>query len=79
VRSRDPRLAAWQDRLAPVQRVIADGCNPNRDTLEPIKQAGFHFEHLVEVVEKEMPLPIVWPLIIGSAIRPQSVKTRPAS
>jgi len=79
VRSRDPRLAAWQDRLAPVQRVIADGCNPDRDTLELIKRSGFQFEHLVEVVEKEMPLPIVWPLIIGSAIRPQSVKTRPVS
>jgi len=44
-----------EDRLAPVQRVIANGCNPNRDTLELIKQAGFQFEHLVEVVEKGMP------------------------
>jgi len=77
VRARDPKLARWQDRLAPVQRVIADGCNPNRDTLQLIRQAGFRFEWLEEVVEKQMPLPIVQPLIVGSAIQGQ-VGERPA-
>jgi ubiquinone/menaquinone biosynthesis C-methylase UbiE len=68
VRSRDPRLASWQDRLAPVQRLIADGCNPNRDALTALRQARYEFAWLEEFDEQRMPLPIVRPLILGSAI-----------
>jgi ubiquinone/menaquinone biosynthesis C-methylase UbiE len=67
VRSRDPRLARWQDRLAPVQRLLAAGCNPNRDTLSALRHAGYQFEWLEELDEPRMPSPIVRPLILGSA------------
>ena len=69
VRSQDPRLACWQDRLAPLQRLFASGCNPNRDTLSAIRAAGFDFEWLEQFDEPSMPFPIVRPLILGSAVR----------
>ncbi len=69
VRSNDPRLARWQDRLAPLQRLFASGCNPNRDTLSAIRDAGFEFESLEQFDEPSMPFPIVRPLILGSALR----------
>jgi len=68
VRSQDPRLARWQDRLAPLQRLFASGCNPNRDTLSAIRVAGFEFEWLEQFDEPRMPVPIVRPLILGCAI-----------
>jgi ubiquinone/menaquinone biosynthesis C-methylase UbiE len=71
VRSHDPRLARWQDRLAPMQRLFSNGCNPNRDTSRAIQQAGFEFDWLEQFDEPKMPLPIVRPLILGSAtLRP---------
>src|SRR5215210_1130007 len=36
VRSPDPRLARWQDRFTPIQKVIGHGCHPNRDTLAAV-------------------------------------------
>jgi ubiquinone/menaquinone biosynthesis C-methylase UbiE len=41
VRSEDPRRARWQDRLEPIWRVVANGCHPNRRTLDAIRDAGF--------------------------------------
>jgi ubiquinone/menaquinone biosynthesis C-methylase UbiE len=67
VRSRDPRLARWQDRLAPVQRLLAGGCNPNRDTLNALRHAGFEVDGLEEFDEPRMPYAIVRPLVLGSA------------
>jgi ubiquinone/menaquinone biosynthesis C-methylase UbiE len=67
VRSRDPQLARWQDRLAPLQRLFAGGCNPNRDTLTALRQAGYEFDWLEEFDEQRMPLPILRPLLLGSA------------
>jgi ubiquinone/menaquinone biosynthesis C-methylase UbiE len=67
VRSTDPVLARWQDRLAPVQRLLAQGCNPNRDTLGAIRTAGFDFEWLDQFDEPRMPAPILRPLLLGSA------------
>jgi ubiquinone/menaquinone biosynthesis C-methylase UbiE len=69
VRSRDPGLARWQDRLVLLQRVMADGCHPNRDTLAAIRQAGYEFEWLEEFDEQRMPMPIVRPMMLGSATR----------
>ena len=34
-------LGRWQDRLTPLQRGLADGCNLNRDTRAAIQGAGF--------------------------------------
>ena len=38
--SPDANIAKWQHRLTPIQKVIADGCHLNRDTLKLIEQAG---------------------------------------
>ena len=38
------RLGRWQDRLTPLQRRLAEGCNLNRDTQAAIQAAGFHLE-----------------------------------
>jgi ubiquinone/menaquinone biosynthesis C-methylase UbiE len=39
-RSEDAKVAAWQDRLNPLQRVIGCGCNLNRKIDQLIWQAG---------------------------------------
>jgi SAM-dependent methyltransferase len=64
VRSRDPALAKWQDRLEGPWRFLGDGCHCNRDTVAAIDAAGFH---LGEVERGRMPKapPIVRPLISG--------------
>src|SRR2546423_5824429 len=41
VRSDDPRLARWQDRLARPWRWFGRGCNANRETLTTIGASGF--------------------------------------
>lgn len=38
--SPDTNIAKWQHRLTPIQKVIADGCHLNRDTLKLVEQAG---------------------------------------
>jgi ubiquinone/menaquinone biosynthesis C-methylase UbiE len=69
VRSDDPRLAKWQDRVAPLWRRCGHGCNCNRPTPELIRDS--RFENL-EVEEGELPKspPIVRPLRVGRAIAP---------
>ena len=39
-RSEDEKVAAWQDRLNPVQNIIGCGCNLNRKIDQIIAQAG---------------------------------------
>ena len=66
VRSRDPALAKWQDRLERPWRFLGDGCHCNRDTVATIDGAGFQ---LGEVERGAMPKapPIVRPLASGIA------------
>lgn len=66
VRSRNPALAKWQDRLERPWRFLGDGCHPNRDTAAALGAAGFQ---LGEVEHDRVPKapPIVRPLIRGSA------------
>jgi len=45
-RSDDPGVARWQDRLNPVQRVVACGCNMNRRIDALVRDAGFALERL---------------------------------
>lgn len=45
-RSESPRVARWQDRLTPVQRVVGCGCNLNRPIDHLIREAGFELERL---------------------------------
>jgi len=66
VRSDEPRLARWQDRLNGLQRRIGHGCNCNRSTVESIRQAGFQIVELERDVLQKVP-PIVRPLVVGVA------------
>ena len=66
VRSPDPGLARWQDRLERPWRFLGDGCHCNRDTVKTIRAAGFQ---LGEVERPEFPkvVPIVKPMAKGRA------------
>jgi ubiquinone/menaquinone biosynthesis C-methylase UbiE len=68
VRSDQPDLAKWQDRLESPWRFLADGCRCNRDTVSAIDAAGFE---LGDVASGELPKlpPIVRPLRHGRATR----------
>jgi ubiquinone/menaquinone biosynthesis C-methylase UbiE len=68
VRSSDPKLAQWQDRLERPWGWIAGGCHPNRRTLEAIERAGFE---VVELEREDLPdIPrLVRPNIMGVAAR----------
>jgi ubiquinone/menaquinone biosynthesis C-methylase UbiE len=68
VRADDPALARWQDRLNVLNRVIAQGCNCNRDTLTAIQASGFEVTAL-ERGEMKMAPPFVRPHIAGTAVR----------
>jgi hypothetical protein len=68
VRSDEPRLARWQDRLERPWGVIGMGCHPNRRTLERIEAAGFEVDELERGKLPKSP-PIVRPTIAGRAAR----------
>ncbi len=66
VRSPEPGLAKWQDRLEKPWRFLGDGCHCNRDTESAIEAAGFQ---LNDVEHPELPKapPIVRPMAKGKA------------
>jgi ubiquinone/menaquinone biosynthesis C-methylase UbiE len=66
VRSRNPDLAKWQDRLEGPWRFLGDGCHCNRDTVSAISAAGFE---LGDVERPEFPkgLPLIKPMAKGAA------------
>jgi ubiquinone/menaquinone biosynthesis C-methylase UbiE len=66
VRSEDPGLATWQDRLEKPWRFLGDGCHCNRDTEAGIEAAGFDLSG-VEHPELPKAPPIVRPMAKGSA------------
>ena len=61
VRSPDPDLAKWQDRLEKPWRFLGDGCHCNRDTESAIEAAGFKLSG-VEHPELPKAPPIVRPM-----------------
>ena len=69
VRSRDPGLAKWQDRLERPWKLLGDGCHCNRDTVNGLSAAGFE---LGEIDRGSLPKapPIVRPMATGAATRP---------
>jgi SAM-dependent methyltransferase len=72
VRSEAPQRARWQDRLEPVWKVVANGCHPNRNTLDTIRSAGFD---VAEIEHDELPgVPaLMRPYVSGqSKLRPQN-------
>jgi ubiquinone/menaquinone biosynthesis C-methylase UbiE len=71
VRTDQPRLASWQDRLQRPWQGFAAGCHCNRDTLAALDNAGFGVDDLESGRWTWMP-PIVAPLIVGRAGRRRS-------
>jgi SAM-dependent methyltransferase len=66
VRSSNPDLAKWQDRLESPWHFLADGCHCNRDTVGAIDAAGFDLSEVEEGSLPKMPS-IIRPLASGSA------------
>ena len=66
VRSDQPGLAAWQDRLEKPWRFVGDGCHCNRDTVAGLEAAGFEPGDIEHGELPSMP-PLVRPLVQGSA------------
>ncbi|HET6997242.1 MAG TPA: class I SAM-dependent methyltransferase [Solirubrobacterales bacterium] len=68
VRSQDPGLARWQDRLERPWRFLGDGCHCNRDTVATIAASPLE---LSDVRRDKLPKapPIVEPLVQGRAVR----------
>lgn len=66
VRSQQPGIARWQDRLERPWRFFADGCHCNRDTVAAIEASPFSLQK-VERGELPKSPPITKPLARGSA------------
>jgi ubiquinone/menaquinone biosynthesis C-methylase UbiE len=71
VRADDPRLARWQDRLSQPWRFVADGCHCNRDTLAALSASPLSVDD-VEHGEMAKMVPLIRPMIVGSAVAPGS-------
>lgn len=69
VRSEDPSLARWQDRLERPWRFLGDGCHCNRHTVATIEASPFQV-HNVERGELPKAPPLVRPLARGTASLP---------
>jgi len=70
VRSKDPALAARQDRWLKPWRGFNRGCHPNRDTPTAIREAGLMMKDLEEFDLNEKGVPkIVRPHAIGVATK----------
>lgn len=66
VRSQDPRVARWQDRLETPWKLFGAGCHCNRDSEATIAAAGLQVERLDRGELPRSP-PLVRPLIVGTA------------
>jgi ubiquinone/menaquinone biosynthesis C-methylase UbiE len=67
VRSRDPKLARWQDRMHGPWKIFGRGCHCNRDTRSVIEASELTISSIEESTEKGIPVPIVRPMIAGIA------------
>jgi ubiquinone/menaquinone biosynthesis C-methylase UbiE len=66
--STDESVAAWQRRLDPLQKRVADGCHLTRDPTELVRSAGFDVER-VESRYATGPKPWTW-MTEGAATKP---------
>jgi ubiquinone/menaquinone biosynthesis C-methylase UbiE len=67
VRSDDPKVARWQDRIRPIYKGLA-GCNPNRETLAAIEGSALTIESVRHDEVPKAPK-IERPMIVGVARR----------
>ena len=65
VRSDDPKLARWQDRMNGLNRFMVC-CECNRPTLDSMKEAGFRIDEVEHSKLQKVPR-FVRPLIAGTA------------
>jgi ubiquinone/menaquinone biosynthesis C-methylase UbiE len=70
VRSPDPRLARWQDRLERPWGWLAGGCHPNRDTASLIAASGFEPVRIDSGDYPRIMAPLTRPMIRGVARAP---------
>jgi ubiquinone/menaquinone biosynthesis C-methylase UbiE len=66
VRSDDPSLARWQDRLERPWRFVGDGCHCNRDTVATIEASPLQVDQVEHGRLPKAP-PLVRPLVRGTA------------
>ena len=66
VRSEEPGLARWQDRLARPWRWFARGCRANQDTVQLLAEAGFDTDQVQRFDFRPSP-PLTRPHLIGVA------------
>ena len=66
VRSEDPALARFQDRMNQLNRFLV-GCECNRETLSAIEAAGFTVSRVERALTPEAPK-FVRPLVVGVAV-----------
>ena len=69
VAAETPRLRAWQDRLNPMWRFFACGCNINRETRETYQDAGFDCTAIRPLEEPHSKL-LSLPIVHGTGIKP---------
>jgi SAM-dependent methyltransferase len=69
IRSDDPRLARWQDRLHGPWHFFADGCNCNRDTVAAVSASGLELG-AIEAGELPKAPALVRPAVSGAARLP---------
>ena len=69
VRSSDPGLARWQDRLERPWGFIGAGCHPNRDTPATIERSSLQVQSLEHGELPKAP-PLARPLVSGVATAP---------
>lgn len=67
-RSNNRKIAAWQDRLNPVQKVVACGCNLNRQIDQLIARSGLTISHLDRFSMERAPR-LAGEIYRGTAIR----------
>lgn len=73
VRSEDPKRARWQDRIEPVWGVVANGCHPNRRTLDAIREAGLEVSDLEQGEMPGVPA-LMRPYVSGRAQLSQTAR-----
>jgi SAM-dependent methyltransferase len=66
--SPDPSTAAWQRRMEPIQKRVADGCHLTRNPVALVRDAGFEIER-VESGYAKGPKPWSW-FTEGVAVNP---------
>ncbi|MGN6575916.1 MAG: class I SAM-dependent methyltransferase [Nocardioides sp.] len=59
-RAPDEGVARWQDRLNPIQNVVAVGCNLNRDIPALIEAAGLKIDRLESSYTRGEPRIVAW-------------------